>query len=85
MMWNRICLPAVFDKAEKTSVRRAIRGSSKLAGTKAVITGGDSGTGRAVGTACARKGADVLIAYFNERGNAKEAQRLVEKQGERRC
>jgi hypothetical protein len=41
------------------------RGSGKLAGKKAVITGGDSGIGRAVAIAYAREVADVLIAYLN--------------------
>ena len=57
------------------------RGSGKLAGKKAVITGGDSGIGRAVAIAYAREGADVLIAYLNEHGDAKETQRLVEEAG----
>jgi NAD(P)-dependent dehydrogenase (short-subunit alcohol dehydrogenase family) len=42
------------------------RGSGKLAGKKAVITGADSGIGRAVAIAYAREGADVLIAYLDE-------------------
>jgi short subunit dehydrogenase len=42
------------------------RGSARLAGKRAVITGGDSGIGRAVAIAYAREGADVLIAYLNE-------------------
>jgi short chain dehydrogenase len=42
------------------------RGSGKLLGKKAVITGADSGIGRAVAIAYAREGADVLIAYLNE-------------------
>jgi len=41
-------------------------GSGKLAGKKAVITGGDSGIGRAVAIAFAREGADILISYFDE-------------------
>jgi NAD(P)-dependent dehydrogenase (short-subunit alcohol dehydrogenase family) len=57
------------------------RGSGKLAGKKAVITGGDSGIGRAVAIAYAREGADLLIAYLNEHGDAKETQRLVEEAG----
>ena len=57
------------------------RGSGKLAGKKAVITGGDSGIGRAVAVAYAREGADVLLAYLNEHGDAKETQRLVEEAG----
>ena len=47
------------------------RGSGKLLGKKAVITGADSGIGRAVAIAYAREGADVLIAYLNEDDDAK--------------
>lgn len=60
---------------------QSYRGSGKLAGKRAVITGADSGIGRAVAIAYAREGADVLIAYLNEHGDAKETQRLVEKAG----
>ncbi|WP_396929279.1 SDR family oxidoreductase [Mycolicibacterium sp.] len=60
------------------------RGSGRLAGKRAVITGGDSGIGRAVAIAYAREGADVLIAYLNEDGDAKEVAGYVEKAG-RRC
>ena len=48
------------------------RGSGRLAGKKAIITGGDSGIGRAVAIAFAREGADVLIAYLNEHDDAQE-------------
>src|ERR1700730_12442959 len=57
------------------------RGSGKLKGMKAVITGGDSGIGRAVAIAFAREGADVLIAYLNEDQDAKETQPLVQEAG----
>ena len=57
------------------------RGSGRLAGKKAVITGADSGIGRAVVLAFAREGADVLIAYLNEHDDARETQRLVEGAG----
>jgi NAD(P)-dependent dehydrogenase (short-subunit alcohol dehydrogenase family) len=56
-------------------------GSGKLKGKKAVITGGDSGIGRAVAIAYAREGADILIAYFNEHDDADEVKALVEKEG----
>src|SRR6202021_3341895 len=56
-------------------------GSGKLAGKKAVITGADSGIGRAVAIAYAREGADVLIAYLNEHEDAKEPKGLVERGG----
>jgi hypothetical protein len=57
------------------------RGSGKLTGKAAVITGGDSGIGRAVAIAFAREGADVLIAYLNEDGDAQDTARLIEKAG----
>ena len=60
------------------------RGSGKLQGKVAIITGGDSGIGRAVAIAYAKEGADVAIAYLNEHEDAKETQRVVEKYG-RRC
>lgn len=60
------------------------RGSGKLEGKAAVITGGDSGIGRAVALAFAREGADVLISYLDEHSDAKETMRIVEKEG-RRC
>src|SRR5215471_8681699 len=57
------------------------RGSGRLTGMKAVITGADSGIGRAVAIAYAREGADVLIAYLNEHDDARETQRFVERAG----
>ena len=57
------------------------RGSGRLQGKKAVITGGDSGIGRAVAIAYAREGADVLIAYLSEREDAQEVKALIEKEG----
>jgi NAD(P)-dependent dehydrogenase (short-subunit alcohol dehydrogenase family) len=59
------------------------QGSNKLAGKATVITGADSGIGRAVAIAFAREGADVLIAYLNEHEDAKETARLVEEAGRR--
>ena len=57
------------------------RGSGRLQGKKAVITGGDSGIGRAVAIAYAREGADVLITYLSEREDAQEVKALIEKEG----
>jgi NAD(P)-dependent dehydrogenase (short-subunit alcohol dehydrogenase family) len=57
------------------------KGSGKLKGMKAIITGGDSGIGRAVAIAYAREGADVLIAYLDEHDDAHEVKALVEKEG----
>jgi NAD(P)-dependent dehydrogenase (short-subunit alcohol dehydrogenase family) len=60
------------------------RGSGKLAGKAALITGGDSGIGRAVAVLFAREGADVSIVYLNEHEDAKKTVELVEAEG-RRC
>lgn len=57
------------------------KGSGRLTGKAAIITGGDSGIGRAVAIAYAREGADVLISYYNEHDDAKETARLVEEAG----
>ncbi len=60
------------------------RGSGRLTGRKAVITGGDSGIGRAVAIAYAREGADVLISYLpEEEDDAQETVELIEKAGRR--
>jgi NAD(P)-dependent dehydrogenase (short-subunit alcohol dehydrogenase family) len=59
------------------------KGSARLAGKRAVITGGDSGIGRAVALAFAREGADVLIAYLDEHEDAEETRRLVEQAGQK--
>jgi NAD(P)-dependent dehydrogenase (short-subunit alcohol dehydrogenase family) len=60
------------------------RGSGRLTGKAAVITGGDSGIGRAVAIAFAREGADVLISYLSEHEDAKDTARYVEEAG-RKC
>jgi len=57
------------------------KGSGRLSGKKAVITGGDSGIGRAVAIAFAREGADVLVSYLEEDGDARETERLVKEAG----
>jgi len=57
------------------------KGSGRLAGKKAVITGGDSGIGRAVAIAFAREGADVLVSYLKEDDDARETARYVDEVG----
>jgi NAD(P)-dependent dehydrogenase (short-subunit alcohol dehydrogenase family) len=60
------------------------RGSGRLTGKRAIITGGDSGIGRAVAVAFAREGADVLIAYLpEEEDDARDTAQLIEKAGRR--
>jgi NAD(P)-dependent dehydrogenase (short-subunit alcohol dehydrogenase family) len=59
------------------------KGFGRLKNRTAVITGGDSGIGRAVAIAFAREGADVLVAYWNEHDDARETARLVEDAGRR--
>ncbi|WP_186420112.1 SDR family oxidoreductase [Bosea sp. CS1GBMeth4] len=57
------------------------KGAGRLAGKRAIITGGDSGIGRAVAIAYAREGADVLIAYLDEDHDAAETEHWVAKAG----
>lgn len=60
------------------------KGSGKLKDKVAIITGGDSGIGRAIAVAYAEEGADVVIAYLNEHSDAEETKHAVESKG-RRC
>jgi NAD(P)-dependent dehydrogenase (short-subunit alcohol dehydrogenase family) len=60
------------------------RGSGKMAGKVALITGGDSGIGRAVAIAFAKEGADSVVVYNQSHGDAEETKRLIEKEG-RKC
>src|SRR5581483_5984660 len=71
-------LDPVPDHGEKS-----YRGNNRLEGCAALITGADSGIGRAVAIAFAREGADVLISYLNEHEDAKETAQWVERAGRR--
>ncbi|WP_266203578.1 SDR family oxidoreductase [Pontibacter kalidii] len=62
-------------------IRDSYKGSDKLKGKKALITGGDSGIGRAVAVHFAREGADVAIVYLNEDKDAKDTLQLIEQEG----
>lgn len=57
------------------------KGSGRLSDRKAIITGADSGIGRAVALAFAREGADVLVSYYDEHDDARETARLIESAG----
>ncbi|RDW19935.1 SDR family oxidoreductase [Oceanobacillus chungangensis] len=64
-------------------IREDYQGSCKLKNKVAVITGGDSGIGRAVSVHFAREGADVAIIYLNEHEDANETKKLVEREGQK--
>lgn len=61
------------------------KGSQKLAGKVAVITGGDSGIGSAVASLFAKEGADIVIIYLNEHADAEATRLLVEEKHGRTC
>lgn len=62
---------------------RSVKGSGRLAGKVALITGADSGIGRAVAIAFAREGADVVLSYLDEHEDARETARWIEHAGRR--
>jgi NAD(P)-dependent dehydrogenase (short-subunit alcohol dehydrogenase family) len=65
------------------SVDRKYKGSGKLQGKVAIITGGDSGIGKAAAVCYAAEGADVVIVYLNEHSDAEATKRLIEQEGTR--
>ncbi|VBB05961.1 short-chain dehydrogenase/reductase sdr [Lucifera butyrica] len=66
------------------AVRNTYQGSGKLQNKVALITGGDSGIGRAVAISFAKEGADIAIVYLNEHGDAAETKAMIEQAG-RKC
>ena len=60
---------------------QSYKGSGRLNGKRAVITGGDSGIGRAVAIAYAREGADILVSYLDEEEDANATKKLIEEAG----
>ncbi|MCR1025863.1 SDR family oxidoreductase [Cellulophaga baltica] len=63
-------------------IKSTYKGSGKLKGKVALITGGDSGIGRAIAVHYAKEGADIAIAYLNERKDAEETADMIEKEGQ---
>ncbi|MDF2958291.1 MAG: YhdF [Paenibacillus sp.] len=70
-------------KPKPKSVDRKYKGSGKLQGKAAIITGGDSGIGKAAAVCYAAEGADVAIVYLDEKKDAEETKRLIEQEGTR--
>jgi NAD(P)-dependent dehydrogenase (short-subunit alcohol dehydrogenase family) len=78
-------LPGLTDKMDPRPDHGedSYRGSGRLQDKVAIITGGDSGIGRAVAIAYAREGADLVISYLNEEQDAEDTRRLIEAAGRR--
>ncbi|HZG73511.1 MAG TPA: SDR family oxidoreductase [Chondromyces sp.] len=62
-------------------IRSSYKGSDKLKGKVAIVTGGDSGIGRSVVAHYAREGADIVVVYLNEHEDAEETKKIVEQEG----
>ncbi|AOH53888.1 NAD(P)-dependent oxidoreductase [Peribacillus muralis] len=70
-------------KPNPESVKSSYKGSGKLKGKTAIITGGDSGIGKSVAIYYAKEGANVTVAYLDEHEDAKQTKELIEKEGQR--
>ncbi len=70
-------------RPEPEVIRDDYKGSEKLKGKKALITGGDSGIGRSAAVHFAREGADVAIVYLDEDKDAEETKQMIEKEGQK--
>jgi NAD(P)-dependent dehydrogenase (short-subunit alcohol dehydrogenase family) len=71
-------------KPQPDSTVEGYKGSGKLESKVAIVTGGDSGIGRAVAVAFAKEGADIVVTYLNEHGDANDTKKEIEQQG-RKC
>lgn len=71
-------------KPQPDSTVEGYKGSGKLKSKVAIVTGGDSGIGRAVAVAFAKEGADVVVTYLNEHGDANDTKKEIEQHG-RKC